>query len=143
MTRCSLKPHSHINQSMYGWFVIISLCKLIRNRKSLFDSHFQVIRHKLCDGINLRIRHCQSSADISYSTSRRHCSECNYLCHMVRAIFSYDIIYNFLSPVFTEIHIKIRHTYSFWVKKSLKEQIIFNWVYSCNSYAICRKTSCT
>ncbi|OQA19030.1 MAG: hypothetical protein BWY64_01141 [bacterium ADurb.Bin363] len=54
-----------------------------------------------------------------------------------------NIIYNFLSSVITKIYIYIGHRFSLRIKKTLKNQSVFQWIYICNTKDIRNQTPCS
>ena len=88
---------------------IVKPFKLRRDLKSLFNSHFKVCRNKLCNLINILIRHSEGASHIPYGRSCCHCSKSDYLSNMVGTIFSVYIIYYFLTALIAKINVKVRH----------------------------------
>ena len=104
--------------------------------QSLFYRHIQLCRNKLGNNVHISVRHVQNSAHISYSASCSHRTERNNLRHTLAAVFAHYIIDYLLAPRIRKINVKIRHTYTFRVKKPFKGKIVFKRVYICDFQTI-------
>ena len=100
-------------------------------------------RYLLCKHISGLIRQTHCSCHISHCLLCRKCAKGRNLRHMVRAVFLHNVINNTLSALHAEIYIEVRHRNSFGIEKTLKEQIIFQRIYTRYAYAISAKASCT
>ena len=132
----SLNAHCNIKQFFYLRIVIAATSQIGTKFQRFLDCHIMLHRNKLCNRIYCRIRNFKHPSDISDCTSCRHCTERNYLCNMIFAVFTHNIVDN-LSPAFlTKIDIKIGHTDSFGIEKSFKKKIVLYRIDCGYAYAV-------
>ena len=77
-------------------------------------------RDQLRQAVALAIGHLHDPGDITHRHLRQKRTEGDNLRHPVAAVLLLDVSNHFLSPVLTEIDVKIRHRYAFWVQKPLE-----------------------
>ena len=111
---------------MYIRVVIVHFLKFMICFQCFGDGHAQIIWYGLCNHITQVVRKIKCTAHIPYTHLSRHSSKCNYLNNLFLTILFYDIVYNLLSSVYTEVHVYIGHGYSFRIKESLKKKIQLN-----------------
>ena len=136
-----------IDQFMDFFILFIYLLKFRIHLQSFVNRDIQLLWNHFGDRIHLRIRQIHHTSDIPDNASRCQCTKRNDLNDTVIAIFSSDVINNFLPSFKTKVNVNIRHGYSFRVEKTLEQQIITNWIKLrdaqciCNQASRCRSTS--
>ena len=100
----------------------------IRRFERLFYRYAELARDKLCNGIDIVIRHTEHSADIAHRGARRHGTEGHYLRDMIGAVFFNYIVYDLASALVAEIDIEIGHTDALGIEKALEQQAVFHRV---------------
>ena len=103
----------------------------------------RVIWNKLCYLIHIIVRHIKHTANIADCTTCRKRTKCDDLTNMVTAIFFCYIINYKLSFFITEVDIKVRHRNTFRIKKSFKNQVVFQRIYICDTHTVCTQAGRT
>ena len=120
----TLQTLGKVNQAVDIFLFLIGFPELRIHSQCLINGDIWLLWNHLGDGVYLGIRHVQNTAYITDHTAGCQSTEGNDLNHAVIAIFPPYIIDNFLSSFKAEVHINIRHGYSFRIQETLKEKII-------------------
>ena len=88
------------------------------------------------------VRQIHNTSHVTNDASGSHRTKSNNLYYAVFSILLYYIINNFLTSFKTEIHINIRHGYTFRIQETFKQKIIANRIQLCNSKRISYQTAC-
>ena len=120
----SLQTLGKVNQAVDIFLFLIGFPEFRIHSQCLINGDIWLLWNHLGDGVYLGIRHVQNTAYITDHTAGCQSTEGNDLNHAVIAIFPPYIIDNFLSSFKAEVHINIRHGYSFRIQETLKEKII-------------------
>ena len=121
MPRQTFQSSCHINQIVDTVIPVIELFQLRIHLQCLIDGNSKLIRNHLGHTITDGIRQIQDAPHITDHPPRCHCTKCNNLHHALFAIFSDNIINDFLSSFKTEIHVDIGHRHTVRIQESLKE----------------------
>ena len=119
-----LQTLGKVDQAVDIFLFLIGFPELRIHSQCLINGDIWLLWNHLGDGVYLGIRHVQNTAYITDHTAGCQSTEGNDLNHAVIAIFPPYIIDNFLSSFKAEVHINIRHGYSFRIQETLKEKII-------------------
>ena len=68
-----------------------------------------MVRHELCQPVNLTIAHLQHASGIFQHRARLQSPKSDDLRDMVTAIFTLNVTDHFLTPRFTEIDVEVGH----------------------------------
>ena len=120
----SLQTLGKVDQAVDIFLFLIGFPEFRIHSQGLINGDIWLLWNHLGDGVYLGIRHVQNTAYITDHTAGCQSTEGNDLNHAVIAIFPPYIIDNFLSSFKAEVHINIRHGYSFRIQETLKEKII-------------------
>ena len=113
-----------VNQLMNLRLFFVNFFQFRIHSKRFIYGNIQLLWNHLCDHIHLCVRHIHNTPYIPDHTSGCQCTKCNNLNNTVIPIFTPYIVNNFLSSFKTEIHINIRHGYTFRIQETLKQKII-------------------
>ena len=125
--------------------LLICFKKLLKFRVDLqcpVNGDIQLIGNHFGNRIHISIGKIHYSAHITDDTLCCHGTKGNDLHDFICAIFFPDIINDFLSSFKAEIHIDIRHGYTFRIQETFKQKIIANRIQLCNSKRISYQTAC-
>ena len=142
MTGQAFQTQGCVNQTFGILFFLICLFQVRIHFQCFFNSDAQFCRDHLGNTVNVRIRHRQSTAYVLDGRSRRHRTKGDDLGNVFFAVFSDDIINNFLSSFITEVDIDIGHGYTFGIQETLKNQVIFQGVDGRDGKTVGNHTAC-
>ena len=80
-----------------------------RKLQRLGQSHAKGVGHKLCNSVDIRIRHIKGASNIPYHCLCCHGTKGEYLCNVICAVLAHNIVDYFLTAFDAEVNIKIRH----------------------------------
>ena len=120
----SFQALCHIDQMVYILLLVISFFQLRIHFQCFINGNIQLLGNHLCNGIHLGIRHVQYTSHIPDHTTGSQCTKGNDLHYTVLTVFANHVIDHFLPALKTEVHINIRHGYSFRIQETLKKQIV-------------------
>ncbi len=143
MPRHPFNCPGHINNFTSGSIILIGLGKIRGYLQGAVYAYPQFRRYHLRQPVYITIRYIQSPAYISYSRPGCHSSKGYNLGHPVSAIAINYVFYYPVTFLKTKINVYIRHAYSFWIEKTLKQQIIFQRINSGNTQDIGNQTTCS
>ena len=142
MVRQSFQTLCHINEFMHPRISLIDAAKFRIYLKCPVDRHIQFHRHHLCQPIHLCIREIQRFSYCLDNSSRCHSTECHNLCHRIFSVF-FCYIFDYAGSLrILEVHVDIRHGYTFRIQETFKQKIIANRIQLCNSKRISYQTAC-
>ena len=143
----SLKTFCHINEMMNIRLLVVCLFHLRIYFHSLVNSDYFHTRNLSWDhfgnGIYLCIWHIKDTSHITDNSPGCQGTEGNNLNHTVFAVFAHNVIDYFLSSLKSEIHINIRHRYTFRIQKTLKQKVIFDGIQQSDSQCVRYNTPCS
>ena len=140
ISRHTLNLHCSVNK-LFNIFVSFIFCtKLRAYLHSLLNRNIKFRWNEFCNNVNLVVRHIKNTANVPDCTPCRHSTEGNYLSHARLSVFTYNVINYLFSSSIRKVYVKVRHTDSLGVKKSLESKIIFKRVNIRNFKAIRHKT---
>ena len=139
--RQSLQSLRHIDQMRHRLIRLIKLTKLRIHLQSFINRNSKLLGNHLGNRIHIGIRQIHDSSYITDDTSCRKRSKCNDLSHAVFSVFSRYIIDHFLPSLIAEIHINIRHGYTFRIQKTLEQELIMDGINGCDPQTIGHDTS--
>ena len=115
---------------------IVELFQLTGNFQRPLEGHFQFHGHKLCHHIHLLVRDTHHAAHIPDGVAGSHSTKGDDLRHMVRTVFTVDVVDDLLPALVAEVHIEIRHTDALGVQKTLEDQVIADGVDIRDAHAV-------
>ena len=104
------------------------ILQFFRFLSCLRQTDAQLIRDRIRPGLRLCNRESEYPCSITQRHFCRQRSKCGYLGNVVRTVFIPDIMQNIIPTIIRKIQIDIRHIVAFLVQKSLKQQIVFDWI---------------
>ena len=124
MVRQSFQTLCHINEFMHPRISLIDAAKFRIYLKCPVDRHIQFHRHHLCQPIHLCIREIKRFSYCLDNSSRCHSTECHNLCHRIFSVF-FCYIFDYAGSLrILEVHVDIRHGYTFRIQEPLKQKIV-------------------
>ena len=64
------------------------------------------------------------------------------MCNLVVSVFVFNPFKHFSASVVIKVGVNIRQRNTVWIKETLKKEVVFDWVYLCDSQAICHYRTC-
>ena len=122
----SFQTFGHIDQLVDHRVLLIGPFQLRIFFQSQINGHIQLGRNHFRHGIHLGIRQIEHPAHITDHAPGSHRTKGDDLNDPVFAVFLHHIIYDFLTPLITEIHINIRHGYPVRIQETFKKKTVFN-----------------
>ena len=141
VARKAFQSFSHVDQSFYLLIRFVCPPEFRIFFQCLINSNVKFLRDHLCDGIHKSIRKIHHTAHIPDHASCSQCSECHDLDYTVFPVFANHIVNHFLPAFKTEVHINIRHRYTFRIKETLKQELITDRINGCNLQTIRNNTA--
>ena len=141
MPRQTLQSSAHVYKLFHRLVRLVEASELRIHFHGLFNGDIQFCGDHLGNRITLGIGKVHDPAHITDDTSGSHGTEGDDLHHPVLAVLLHHIVNDLLPPLETEIHVDIRHGYTFRVQETLKEQIVFDGVQFCDPQSVGYKAS--
>ena len=128
---------------LFIFWIFLSPKIIFQNRLVLFEAVWREVWDLFCQSVDIRKRHPEHSADISYRVFCFHAAESHYAGNMIGAIFSFNVFDNLSAPILAEIDVEVGHRNAFWVDEPFKEEVIFDRIDLGYAYAVSDQTACT
>ena len=128
MPRKSLQLSTHVNEIMDLLVLLIELTHFRILFKGKLQRDIQLLRHHLGNLIHEIIGHIHYAAHVADHTPRRQRTEGHDLYNLFRAVFPAHVIDDLLPSLKAKVNIDIRHGHTLRIQKTLKEQLIPDWI---------------
>ena len=81
----------------------------------------RILRHQLCQLVDLPIRHLQDTADVAQHAPRLQRTKGDDLRHLIPAIALLHVVDHLAAPVLAEVDVEVRHRDAFWIEEALEQ----------------------
>ena len=137
----TLQTLTHINKLFHLLIRLVNFLQLRVHRKRPVQRDIQLRRNHLGDPVYKSIRKIHHAPHIPDHTTGRQSTESDDLHYSIGAVFSCNVIDDFLPPLETKIHVNIRHRYSLRIQEPLKKQVVTDRINIRDSQAVCHNTA--
>ena len=118
-----------------------TVCEIELRCFTIYFRHF--VRHKFRQSVGFRKWQFKHFGHVFNSHFGCHCAIGDDVSHLLFSIFLCDIFQHSSATIIIEVDIDIRQRDTVGVKETLKQEVIFDRVYLCNTQAVgCCRTCC-
>ncbi len=96
--------------------------RFARNRRRQRHRRRRILRHKLCELVDLPVGHLQHAPDVAQHAARLQRTEGDDLGDLVAAVALLHIVDHLAAAVLAEVDVEVRHRHALGIEEALEQQ---------------------